>query len=559
MATRVRESGVRGKEKKGNQADNTMPQQHKRITTTNTTSRLMSSSSSSVANNSVPNYLRPTTASAAVQGAGGDKPISSRRKSLDKPLLPNLETAHRNLAGDKPSPARRKSFDRPIIQPPHSPLSSSPLSSSSLAPKPTFSRTKSSLDNSKPKSSTRTSEANDRRGKIMSRSISSVSKSSSSSSPSPIAHNNHLLNRPTTPKTPQKNSTRKQPGTTLLSPKPVKKKPAETIHILTSNHHQEPSVPVPESPDHHTEVSANNPDSNQTEINNNNNKIVQEKENINVVVSDNHEELEDNLNSIEDCSSLLSDPPILDPLDTITEEGEISAPENLQEIGQNADTIPPPEDHPQVEDKDNNLKETTPADDEVSVEEVGDDETMQNISDNNNCSEDKAENQEEEEEEEEREKEKEKERDKKPDNHHHHQELADEEVKEITNDQNNNNNNNVVVVQSSSPEASKPALKRNESVVSNDVIEETASKLREQRKNKVKTILYGLVECLWGPMLMVFIRDSEFREGLIDPLFKDKNMHWKLEGQCALEEGALEEEKLCKEEKYTLKEEKLCT
>nr|GME02169.1 suppressor protein SRP40-like [Ipomoea batatas] len=265
----------------------------------------MSSNSSSSIASSVPNYLRPTTASSAVQAAG-DKPSPARRKSLDRPLS-HLDT-HRNLTGDKPSPARRK--------------------------------TKSSLD--RPKSSTamsRTSEANDRRGKIMTRSISSVSKSSS------IAHNHHLK---TTPNKTQKNSTRKQPD---------------------------------------------------------------------------HEELED-LKSIEDCSSLssvLEDPPI-DPVDTITEEGDaeaISVPENLQESGQtqSADTIPhtTPED-PKVEDKaggEINLKETTPAD-EISVEEKGD-ETIHS-------------------------------------------------------------------------KANKPALKRNESVVSNDVIEETASKLREQRKNKVKAL-----------------------------------------------------------------------
>nr|GMD21742.1 microtubule-associated protein futsch-like [Ipomoea batatas] len=383
----------------------------------------MSSNSSSSIASSVPNYLRPTTASSAVQAAG-DKPSPARRKSLDRPLS-HLDT-HRNLAGDKPSPARRKSLDRPI-QPLHSPLSSpssSCSSTSSLPYKPTFSRTKSSLD--RPKSSTamsRTSEANDRRGKIMTRSISSVSKSSS------IAHNHHLK---TTPNKTQKNSTRKQPGNTTLSSKPIKKKTTETI--LTANHPHEPSVPILQSPDHHKTEASATPNSNQTEINNNNNnsKIVQEKENIIVVVSSDHEELED-LKSIEDCSSLssvLEDPPI-DPVDTITEEGDaeaISVPENLQESGQtqSADTIPhtTPED-PKVEDKAggeiNNLKETTPADpkpaDEVSVEEKGD-ETMHD----NNC------------------------------------------------------------------KANKPALKRNESVVSNDVIEETASKLREQRKNKVKAL-----------------------------------------------------------------------
>ncbi|XP_031122003.1 uncharacterized protein DDB_G0284459-like [Ipomoea triloba] len=488
MATRVRESGLRGKEKKGSQADNTMPQQHKRITatTTTTTSRLMSSSSSSIAS-SVPNYLRPTTASSAVQAAG-DKPSSARRKSLDRPLS-HLDT-HRNLAGDKPSPARRKSLDRPI-QPLHSPLSSpssSCSSTSSLPYKPTFSRTKSSLD--RPKSSTamsRTSEANDKRGKIMTRSISSVSKSSS------IAHNHHLK---TTPNKTQKSSTRKQPGNTTLSSKPIKKKPVETI--LTTNHPHEPSVPIPQSADHHKTEASATPNSNQTEINNNNNsKIVQEKENIIVVVSSDHEEFED-LKSIEDCSSLssvLEDPPI-DPVDTITEEGDaeaISVPENLQECGQtqSADTMPhtTPED-PKVEDKAggeiNNLKETTPADpkpaDEISVEEKGD-ETIH--SSDNNCSENKAENQEEGEEEE---REKEKEKDKKADNQHHHQEVAEEEVKEMTDDQSNNNNNNNNNNVGQVPEANKPALKRNESVVSNDVIEETASKLREQRKNKVKAL-----------------------------------------------------------------------
>ncbi|XP_031102644.1 putative uncharacterized protein DDB_G0277255 [Ipomoea triloba] len=484
MVTRVRESGLRGKEKKGSQADNTMPQQHKRTTTTatTTTSRLMSSSSPSIAS-SVPNYLRPTTASSAVQVAG-DKPSPARRKSLDRPLS-HLDT-HRNLTGDKPSPARRKSFDRPI-QSLHSPLSSpssSPFSTSSQPYKPTFSRTKSSLD--RPKSSTamsRTSEANDRRGKIMTRSISSVSKSSS------IAHNHHLK---TTPNKTQKNSTRKQPGNTTLSSKPINKKPTETI--LITNHHQEPSVPIPQSADHHkSEVSAT-PNPNQTETNNNSKIIVQEKENIIVVVSLDHEEFED-LKSIEDCSSLSS--VLEDPVDTITEEGdaeEISVvPENLQESGQtqSADTMPPttPED-PQVEDKvdgeinnTNNLKETTLADpkpaDEISVEEKGD-ETMHD----NNCNENKAENQEEGEEEERK-----KEKDKKADNQYHHQEVAEEEVKEMTYDQssnNNNNNNNNNVVQQ--PETNKPALKRNESVVSNDVIEETASKLREQRKNKVKAL-----------------------------------------------------------------------
>lgn len=482
MATRVRESGVRGKEKKGSQVDHSMPsQQQKRSTTT--TSRLMSSA------NSVPNYLRPTTASSAVQNqAAGDKPHPSRRKSLDRPL-PHLDT-HRNLAGDKPSVARRKSFDRPI---PHSSLSSS--SSSAQPNKPTFSRTKSSLD--KPKPSTimsRSSEANDRRGKMMTRSISSIGRPSASSSSISHHHLKPVSDRPTMAKS-QRNSARKQPGTTTLSSKPVKKKPA--AEIITNNH-QEPSVT--ESADHHTEAI--------TDLSNNNSssKIVQEKESI--VVSD-HEELED-LKSIEDCSLLVPEDPSSDLIDTIIEEGdeepavEISVPEKLQESGESADTVLTAGD-PHGEDNDggesnniNNLKETTASvvdpksGDEVSVEEKGGDhgdENMQPTFNNSsdNCNEDKGDKQEKEEE-------RETEKDKKAD-YHHHQEQA-EEVKETTDDQKNSNNNNVVAVlpaatihQSSEGKPAQSAGgKKNESVVSNDVIEETASKLREQRKNKVKAL-----------------------------------------------------------------------
>ncbi|CAH9120138.1 unnamed protein product [Cuscuta epithymum] len=441
MATRVKEIGAKGKEKKGmtspsasshaTHLDNVS--QHKRSTTTSPKS--ISSSAASAA----PSYSE--TKSSEAKKRMQPSVIPKRKPSLDKPPSHHLDSHPPNPAGDdkKPYLARRRSFDMS-----HSASSPTSQGRPTQGNKPSVPRaTKYGLD--KPQSS-QTMPNSGAKGKVL-RSSSSVGKSSSITTHHQVKS---LYGRTTATNQLPSNKTRKQLGTTLSSRPRINKKQER----ITSNTNQDSSSIAKDNVAEDTEVFTK--------------AIQQEKDN--VLLTDD-EELDD-LTSYENGSLLDSE----DNFDTF-EEGnddpeEITKLESIQESKETAQIEGDPHEDDE-ENKSTTTTETLPvaidtkfADDDIPIEENSNEKILQ-VCDNI-----------------EEKQEKEEQTMKEIDDHQDDQELA-EEVKETS-----ENNNNVIDAPTETTHELSEVVRgtRNENVVSNDVIEETASKLREQRKNKVRAL-----------------------------------------------------------------------
>ncbi|CAH9108223.1 unnamed protein product [Cuscuta europaea] len=442
MATRVKEIGAKGKEKKGitspsasshaTHLDNVS--QHKRSTTTSP--KPISSTAASAA----PSYPEPKSSEAKKRMQPSVMP--KRKPSLDKPPSHHLDSHPPNPAGDdrKPYLARRRSFDMS-----HSVSSPTSQGRPTQGNKPSLPRTtKYGLD--KPQSS-QTMPKSGTKGKVL-RSSSSVGKSSSTTTHHQVKS---LSDRTTATNKLTSNKTRKQPGTTLSSRPRINKRQER----ITSSTNQDSSSFGKAIVADDTEVFT---------------KAIQEKDN--VLLTDD-EELDD-LTSYENGSLLDSE----DNFDTF-EEGnddpeEITKLESVQESKETAQIEGDP--HIVEDDEENKSTTTTEtlpvaadtkfADDDIPLEENSYEKILQ-VCDNI-----------------EEKQEKEEQMTKEIDDHQDDQELA-EEVKETS-----ENNNNVIDAPTETTHELSEVVRgtRNENVVSNDVIEETASKLREQRKNKVRAL-----------------------------------------------------------------------